>query len=909
MMGNEDGFESRESPAPPIPLRNPLRNKHYHQAEYAPRRENFDENIVLSSLATTETLLQELDHEFGASYANKDDTLTPLNKDITDEMKSNDFERGASEARHIVLEANDGDNLSTVGTSSSWAGGLRRYSAYLGMVKPSVSQNSDEKSNRQREIEYGMTRIRSKYEIPESLTTISGYDSAPSTLSNFEEEIEDPRVEAWLHRGMFVTPSAPLQKSPSNPDNRESTHAYTDLLFRTSKLLTIGRHDHASPLLPLSPWDNGGDAHGNLIPTNTPDHLASPSPTNSTILPLFIDCKSQNSNSSMPFLWGGGGSGWWTPLSEKEPLLKENPRTRSGPIHRSSPTPAVKAGVSAEEDDWSDESDQDALETLLHQPDQLAQFELDTEDQDRKIYDKHQNPSREACAISPSPGPERTESLVASRPTSSRHDISFIKANMRDPPSTYLNVAREYTGSSTSSLSRNARARKRWDTGPTSVPPTEPALPPPALPRSLPSSYQATEHVLRPGVYIKQVGRMPSYPASYNNDAWDLQSLQLGESVSVAGCERQRGQRESEKTRDLMRLTPREFEMSQRVAQTKFRPLCQDVMARYNAEISKLERALDLDEILSSQYLMQRDWNIDNKNKALSHSAETSGYVILEEEPRILEAMKTAEGFAIYHDMLHTTQPKMWQRLAHQHRFAAITPVPTQRPRRSSIDQARRLGGKLARLILAAPSDSEVKTYSSRKPPNSKPIRVAVGFPPVFISPVATSAFTETSRSGLWRTRSKKAKGKGVVVANRPKSADGVYVQDFAAPSNTGISGFTTSKYAKKNKQWTGTTLVSSSLRETQSSEQGADISNPMPCLSPTEPQKSSDIQEDSEGDSSVWPGSDSQGNWTAGRTGRYPGIRGGDGKVGKINKWRPKKLKHNPLRSVNYVAAMHALG
>jgi hypothetical protein len=231
--------------------------------------------------------------------------------------------------------------------------------------------------------------------------------------------------------------------------------------------------------------------------------------------------------------------------------------------------------------------------------------------------------------------------------------------------------------------------------------------------------------------------------------------------------------------------------------------------------------------------------------------------------------MSTPDGYAIYHDMLHTTQPALWQRLEEQHRLAQTmqNPVPVQRSRESSLKSARRVGGKIARFILAVTSDPDLKTYSTKR--DSMGLdgfwsNQAMAMP--WMDPMTAAAYTipMTEPQAIKRTD----KGKGKAMAKPESDHERIARQDFAPVGATAVNS---------NSRFTGTTAVNSNARFT-----GSTLTRRLPSFNPAfnafhrypiEP-AATEIT-----DQSSWPEGDSQGNWRDARHPRpkpRPNIRGG---------------------------------
>jgi hypothetical protein len=257
--------------------------------------------------------------------------------------------------------------------------------------------------------------------------------------------------------------------------------------------------------------------------------------------------------------------------------------------------------------------------------------------------------------------------------------------------------------------------------------------------------------------------------------------------------------------------------------------------------------------------------------------------------------------------MLRTTEPELWHRLDEQHQMSKAAQMPIQKPRESSFDQARHAAGKLARLLLASPSDPDLKTHSSRKPAYGKSARITTSVPHTWMDPMAAAAFTGSQDNEAWRTRKKRDKGKSG--ANGPTAKEEVDTRYFAhsgaLSSGAGISGLTGTTAVKSDGHWTGPTAVPSS-RVAQSTEQphnqhsndlesllyaGSDSALHQPNHATT-----------TVSDESMWPQGDSQGNWHVPKRAARPGLRGGEGK-------KEKKKKRSPWLNVHHTEAMRFFG
>lgn len=589
-----------------------------------------------------------------------------------------------NKARHDAQELNDEDKLSQTSTSSNLADGLQRYSSYLIHGGLPAFHNSDEQLAKQRELDDAMTRMRSNYNQSDSLASTSSYSDPPESYNTGEEEA---LVEAWLERGSVVTlppqSDCTSQSSKSRDFTPKKRHRLLTIFPPTSP--TTGKREYASPMSPLSPMNNGRDAYGNYIPTNTRDYFAIQSPPVSPILLPNFEETPPRKLSSMPYLQGGGG--WWNALSSgqirKEPSVKASTAKRES-SHRNTPIQTLgdmnsvggqdefsrklkahgggsqvedlstSANASANdkaldvvEDDWSDESDHDIFDA--HHQHVSRQFEPNINIQSGNIQERRWGRLNDSAALklghrslTNNDTRHEFEELTGRddrRPpridtmTDLESDLNTAQGGL-NPPMPIANTGKR-PESPVSDISYGAREKKRWNRGPATGPPAAPALLPSP---SLQGKHSLSEVIsfVKPLLISKHTYERPSSPAEmYDDEAWELQSLQFGESVSLAGRSPRRNPRESPTRQHICQLSPEEFEASQKAAQTQFRPLCQDIMTRFNAEISRLDRVLHLNEMSPEQHKVHVDWNAENKNKALKHSAETSGYLVSSQLPAI----------------------------------------------------------------------------------------------------------------------------------------------------------------------------------------------------------------------------------------------------------------------------------
>jgi hypothetical protein len=106
---------------------------------------------------------------------------------------------------------------------------------------------------------------------------------------------------------------------------------------------------------------------------------------------------------------------------------------------------------------------------------------------------------------------------------------------------------------------------------------------------------------------------------------------------------------------------------------------------------------------------------LENVNKYEAHPLQ-----ILENEAAIIEAIKTAGSYATPRDVPIPARSDVWGLFGEQPQaidFASTIPIATAiKPPKSSLNQGRQMLGRIARFILATPSDPDLKTFSNRRP-------------------------------------------------------------------------------------------------------------------------------------------------------------------------------------------------
>jgi hypothetical protein len=577
--------------------------------------------------------------------------------------------RRPSETKRSSLLWSDDEDVSRASTGSSLTQGLKRYSSILRQARVSSARRKEAKVDRQRDLEDATSRLYHGRDALDAADSDSSYEGASETGSTAEK---DARVERWLELGSFVDP--PLKADHVSQRSMSPTAASGQVRPMPSVVPSLPIANPASPL------NNGRDIYGNFIPTNTQDYLTSSPPTSPHLRPIQEETHESKSVRT-PSLRGGGG--WWNVAlgqSGKAPSLRKSVKSASS--HRSTmrsrsslvahdPLPdGLKAtgGYSyagsnfasskgrlvgiATDQEWSDEeSDRASFDTDERRQSKLLHRNRDTYHEDTRA---HEPTSSSAAITSPTPifnnGKEPVDNgfLYALRPGVSASAKKMLDARWasRKSPRTDLADADGAT-SPMSNLSYETRLEKRWNKAPSTVPPVQ--LPPPPPPKDLGLS-SPTASYTKPRAkqqytyeYDESGASRPRpmdpnfYPPSapprddaYGEDGWEiqsLQSLQLGESVSVMGGPG-RNRVAPVARPPALQLTAEEYKAQQLTAQAEFRTYCQEVMARYNADLSRNQ--LELRQGLLTRNVFRTTTEIldNNRTNALQHSARRCGYVV-----------------------------------------------------------------------------------------------------------------------------------------------------------------------------------------------------------------------------------------------------------------------------------------
>lgn len=640
-----------ETPPPPIPPRNPLRNDtHRLEKQTARPRKKSDSTITFTGQSTLHSIAESSREHFDTAFALA--SSRHANREvICDELSIRAEPHSECPPHRLSFLSDDEESASLVSRRSSWSSGLKRLYLVLDRRAPSTVQSLRVKSKRQRDIEEAMANLRSKLDNADadtdSLTSISSYDRVSRHEVTARNDEENSPVEAWLQRGTIDSQSlkstctSDTKSAPKSPSTKKS--AALNIFPPTSP--NTGKREY---IYPSSPMNNGRDAYGNYIPTNTQDYTTVRCRPTSPKLRTDEENTSTSGQNSTARLRGGGG--WWNSLGigfddrdspeskQAEPAgqetIRRHTRAQSLRTKRQFGNPSQYAASVLS--DGGGSSVQRSLVGEMAIPMSLQQTRpiqshghtspksagsQRSNNQSLETHSKSQHPSSRTYT-------NNDQVLISSRPHPRPlyEEAMFQTSSAHLPTSKAFAIASKKAESSWSGVSYTPRAKKKWNQAPASGPPSSVAMPPPPLPLRTTTDSEVLSSVGVLSLTKYRYERPNSPVESYDDQGWELQSLQLGESVSVAGGPR-RTIGGASRPRNA-RFDPEEFEAAQRIAQVEFRPLCQDIMARYNAEISRVQRAFKEGKMEPEQYKYHLDWNVRNKDQALKHSAERTGYVV-----------------------------------------------------------------------------------------------------------------------------------------------------------------------------------------------------------------------------------------------------------------------------------------
>lgn len=666
--GSFDNFPER--PPPPVPPRNPLRNDPYRLQKQGLLLHKEMDGAATSQKRPILDMIAESSRENVDAYP---EFASPRHANREFILDSSDTRRTPqpdhTPHRLSFMSLSDGeDDASLVSRRSSWTNGLRRFSSLRERRTPSTVQNSGSSFKMQGDIDQAMTNLQSKFAVAdadaESLRTISSYDGGSGLENTTRNDQENSRVEAWLQRGSAETrsvESASTARTDRTPKSPSTAKSPTLSIFPPTSPKT-GKREYVCP---LSPMNNGRDAYGNYIPTNTQDYVTARAIPNSQKSRSDVnDTQSCGQNSTSTVRLRGGG-GWWNALgigsNPTESLEKEQAEVAGSEVsHKQTPAQSVRvqslraqrqvgsasqysASILSEGDgSYSGTSLAGEMANAMPQQ-QTKPAQFDEHVAFASISGQRLNNQPSTNYSTPRHPSSQTHSNNESIPTSPRkstqpsyHDTRSHAGSAYKTASKTFSKTSKKAESPWAGVTYNPRPNKKWNHEPASGPPSSVAMPPPPLLQRIytDSEVASSVGVLAPTKY--RYDRPSSAAESYDDQAWDLQSLQLGESVSVVGGPR-RTLGGAARSRNVP-FDPEEFEAAQKRAQVEFRPLCQDVMMRHNAEMAKYERELKEGIITPEQYKRQVEFQESNKEKSLKYSAEISGYVVSIHSPLCLPA-------------------------------------------------------------------------------------------------------------------------------------------------------------------------------------------------------------------------------------------------------------------------------
>ena len=633
MASHESHIELAESTAPPIPPRNPLRDNPIYQGKRRSCQADITNHDTVSSSVVSQNIYEEIGREIKDTHQRLVSALYLDRNEVNEDMSTTSKRRSSKgiEVGTAYRFNGDADNTSHASTSSSGlTQGLRRYSAYLGRGKSPILEHQN--NEKQRQVKEAMARMRY---TSASLATISSYAGVSETTPE-----DDARTEAWLERGFTVDPPQAWLDLQFTLD---PLPAFDDPFVDTSESTQVDNKPPRLSLFPLpptspasrnreltsslSPMNNGRDAYGNYIPTNTRDYATAQSPPTSPPTSPVLRAESQTSpiSGSVPRMRGGGG--WWQTRAvqqstETDPTML--PMESGSPVSRSKGEEVIRRY-----DDSRKSPDSDS--------------ETSRESSEYIIGAK----GKEVAAIENIPR-ARTDFPTRAAPKTPpmepirESDGALDELDSLWGPKKSPNVlSRANTGRPESPISEASfapRTERRWHQGP-SGPPGRHALPPLPYPKRVDSSSgsyttaqpasnfntdpydghpalrprpsQDTSRAVPPSSLEPRPARPSSSLFSADDDAFDIQSLAVGESVSQAGF----GQRPIARAPILRpqaftasqggEPTRQQIEAWQADANTRYIQRVQEINAPHNEEIYRLDRARMFHQISEEHYRRQ----------------------------------------------------------------------------------------------------------------------------------------------------------------------------------------------------------------------------------------------------------------------------------------------------------------
>lgn len=407
----------------------------------------------------------------------------------------------------------------------------------------------------------------------------------------------------------YVTSTSSIDRAPP------SLSLFPPFSPITNKREYVSPLPQLSPLSPLSPLNNGRDAYGNYIPTNTLDYFTAKSPPTSPVISPIMDVSNL---STVPSLRGGGS--WLNNIGfarngkDKSSTANSNisrscvQNGRQDPPRESIPIPA-------------------GSRPLTNINSNYGRSNLPVRDKPR-----NQDPKCSTVSDHKNGNPKGRQTHLKQPENMGSH---FAQAKLpvcvsSDPS---IRSYSEQTWSATGLTETPTISLERENM--TATPPI-PVMNPRRKMRNSVVPAVATEKCHTFGQYIT-----PNHPQREPKDiepdydsGSDIKSLIPDESVSVAGQARDDDYPSRfHRPRAVPRETksdpsPEEIEVWQNQVQARFKACMQEIMAIYNANISSIKRALRLNQISQEFHDKQAAQYNTSMEQSLKSAAEDTGYVV-----------------------------------------------------------------------------------------------------------------------------------------------------------------------------------------------------------------------------------------------------------------------------------------
>jgi hypothetical protein len=268
------------------------------------------------------------------------------------------------------------------------------------------------------------------------------------------------------------------------------------------------------------------------------------------------------------------------------------------------------------------------------------------------------------------------------------------------------------TASTVRSYKASPRVEKRWDRD---NPPPPPRAPPPVLPEypALEPLHHGHEEEDGSSIYSDDSNNRPApsraMSATTANDPFrDLPDLQTSKAYrNVAHAQ------------EVQRI-----EKQRRLHEEEDRKRREIILRQQRAQAQEPDRSpIVRDNNISEQIQRQRLANVrlvERMPPVLEQHRPPSPYIpLFGPIPRHQRPYKIQQG-------QYTIGSPIAVQVAQPTVAEPTVPIHPSRPRKASLQKARSVVGKISRLILAAPSDPDLKTYSRRYPPVEEQTQLGV---------------------------------------------------------------------------------------------------------------------------------------------------------------------------------------